>query len=217
MYLTDTPDTRIMIARGRFGLHLWHLLAPRPGADSSFERMDWTAITGIIVAGVVGPGATGYLAIRRQKDQQQHERASDDLEDLRALLAESAKDLQHGEGLLAGVLGLLLTYGEKMATDQLTVAHIEDFKATGRVVLLNDARIAIRLDDSNPVADAHRVGAATLARAARAIALVGGIGGANLSETHAELTAAHADLAEARNRFAQAARAEVGTGVRSRS
>jgi hypothetical protein len=178
--------------------------------------VDWTAITGIIVAGVVGPGATGYLAIRRQEDQQQHERASEDLEDLRALLAESAKDLQRGEGLLTGVLGLLHTYGEKMVTDQLTVPHIEDFKAKGREVLLNDARIAIRLDDANPVADAHRTGAATLARAARAIAFVG-TSGANLSETRAELTAACADLAEARKRFAQAARAEVGTGVRFRS
>jgi hypothetical protein len=178
--------------------------------------VDWTAITGIIVAGVVGPGATGYLAIRRQEDQQQHERASEDLEDLRALLAESAKDLQRAEGLLGAVLGLLQTYGEKMVTDQLTVPHIDDFKATGREVLLNDARIAIRLDDANPVADAHRAGAVTLARAARAIAVVG-IGGANLGETEAELTAAFADLAEARKRFAEAARAEVGTGVRSRS
>jgi len=178
--------------------------------------VDWTAVTGIIVAGVVGPGATGYLAIRRQEDQQQHERACDDVEDLRALLAESAKDLQRAAGLLVGVLGLLQTYGEKMATDQLTVPHIDDFKATVREVTLNDARIAIRLDDANPVADAHRAGVATLNGAAMAIVFVG-TGGANLSETEANLTAAHADLVEARKRFAQAARAEVGTGVRSRS
>ncbi|HEX6665750.1 MAG TPA: hypothetical protein VF081_04065 [Solirubrobacterales bacterium] len=179
--------------------------------------MDWTAITGIIVAGVVGPGATGYLAIRRQEDQQQHERASKDLDDLRALLAESAKELQRAEGLLGGVLGMLAAYGERMTTDELTVPHIDEFKATGREVVLNDARIAIRLDDTNPVAEAHRDGAATLAHAAREIAVVGTGGGADLSETEAELTTALADLAEVNERFTQAARAEVGTGVRSRS
>ncbi|HET6999335.1 MAG TPA: hypothetical protein VFI03_12190 [Solirubrobacterales bacterium] len=175
--------------------------------------MDWTAITGIVVAGVVGPGVTGYLAIRRQEKQQEHERASDDLEDLRALLADAAKDLQRAEGLLGGILGLLLRHGEKIVTDQSSVSHIEDFKATGREVVLNDARIAVRLDDANPVADAHGDAVAALERAARAIGLVGGVGGASLSETNAELTAARDALADARTRFACAARAEVGTAV----
>jgi hypothetical protein len=178
--------------------------------------VDWTAITGIIVAGVVGPAATGYLAIRRQADQQRHERASDDLEDLRALLAESAKDLQRAEGLLGGVLGMLAAYGERMATEELTVPHLDDFHATRREVLLNDARIAIRLDDENPIADAHREGAETLARASSAIQLVG-VGAATMSKTDTDLNAALTDLAEAHKRFTQAARAEVGTNVLSHS
>jgi hypothetical protein len=177
------------------------------------QPVDWTAITGIIVAGAVAPAVTGFVALCVQGKQQGHERLRDDVADLRALLADAAKDLRRAEGQLGGTLSLLLTYGEKIVTE--ASEHIEQSRATGRDVLMNDARIAIRLDDANPVAVAHRDAVAAVERAAGAIGRVGGLGGDSLVDTNAELTAARNGLTDARARFAEAARVEVGIVGRS--
>jgi hypothetical protein len=47
------------------------------------------------------------------------------------------------------------------------------------------------------------------------VARIGGLGGQGLKETHDELTAAAAGLADARARFTEAARVEVGIIGRS--
>lgn len=173
--------------------------------------MDWTAITGIVVAGVVGPGVSGLLAIKRQDSQQGHERERDDLADLRVLLADSAKDVQQAQGLTEALLGLLLEFGEKMTAEAGPAETIERFKATAREVVLNDARIAIRLDD-DPAAEAHRAAALGLQRAANAVGRIGGLGGASNKETYQELNAAQGEIRASCSRFKDAARAKVGSG-----
>jgi hypothetical protein len=168
-----------------------------------------TAIVGIIVAGVAGPAVTAVLANWRQVNQQRHERAREDLADLRALLADAAKDLRWAEGLISGTLSLLLTWGEQINVR--ASSHINKSSEAGRTVMFNDARIAIRLDDTDPIAEAHRDAARAVEKAAGALGRVGGLGGANLSDTNNELNAAQTDLAAARAWFAEAARREVGS------
>lgn len=166
------------------------------------------AIVGILVAGVVGPAVAARFSLRQQEGQQSHERSRDDLADLRILLAEAAKDLRMSEGLLAGTLALLMTWGEQLNVE--ASGHLEKAAGVGRTVMLNDARIAIRLDEASAIAVAHRDAAAALNRAFDAVALVGGSGGADAKTTYDGLTAAQTDLTDARARFTAAARNEVG-------
>lgn len=114
---------------------------------------DWTAITGIVVSGVVGPAAGALFAVRHQTRAQRHERELMDLEELRALLVRAAVDLREALGvwlaLATHVQGNEGYYGD--GSQEL----YEELRALARKANLHTEEIEIRLGARHPVTVAH--------------------------------------------------------------
>ena len=173
-------------------------------------------LAGIVVAGVVGPAVTGWLAIRRQVDQQDHERSRDDLADLRTLLAEAGKELQQAEGMTSAMKVYLLEHGRQVNDIAPSKEAVERFKEAAREVVYNDAQISIRLDDDDPVAKAHHDARLSIEQTANALLAVGRLEGTEPRWAHEEMTAGQERLRAARSEFSRAARAKVGTALPTR-
>src|SRR4051812_13811651 len=100
---------------------------------------DWTAITGIVVSGVVGPATAAGFALRHQARSQGHERELVDVAELRALLSEASVDLREAEGVRGAAASALLTHGQwvrERAPDVLRLVQ-----ESGRKVSLQSERI----------------------------------------------------------------------------
>jgi hypothetical protein len=115
---------------------------------------DWTAITGIVVSGVVGPATAAWLALWHQGRSHQHDCEMADVAELRRLLSEASADLREAEGMRGAAASALMTHGEwvrERAPDVLRVVQ-----ESGRKVTLQSEQIGLLVGDDHPVAVAHR-------------------------------------------------------------
>ena len=115
---------------------------------------DWTAITGIVVSGVVGPATAAGFALLHQARGQEHERDMADRTELRALLSEASADLREAEGLRGAAGSAILTHGHTVRANAQDV--IERVRESGRKVTLRSEQIALLVGHDRPVAVAHR-------------------------------------------------------------
>jgi len=115
---------------------------------------DWTAITGIVVSGVVGPTTAAILARMNLVRGQRHDREMTDLRELRSLLSEAGADLREAEGLRAVAASALMTHGRSVRERAPEV--LESLQAGGRRATLQGERISLLLGRDHPVACAHR-------------------------------------------------------------
>ena len=115
---------------------------------------DWTAITGIVVSGVVGPATAAGFALWHQARSQHHEREMADVAELRGLLSEASADLREAEGVRGAAASALLTHGawvRERAPDVLKLVQ-----ESGRKVTLQSEQIGLLVGQDHPVAVAHR-------------------------------------------------------------
>jgi hypothetical protein len=115
---------------------------------------DWTAITGIVVSGVVGPSIAATYAFLNQGRAQRHTRELADVAELRKLLTEASADLREAEGLRGVAGSAILTHGEFVAERAPDAAQL--IRASAQKVMLQSARIALLLGEDHPVTVAHR-------------------------------------------------------------
>jgi hypothetical protein len=115
---------------------------------------DWTAITGIAVSGVVGPGIAATLALWLQGRIQRHDREMADLGELRWLLSQASADLRDAEGLRAAAGSAIMNHGESVHARAPDVVKM--IQEGGRKVTLQSERIGLLVGEDHAVAAAHR-------------------------------------------------------------
>jgi hypothetical protein len=115
---------------------------------------DWTAITGIVVSGVVGPSVGAGFAIWRQKSDHAHERERDDLADARALLDDASQELRRVSGLADALTKVFLPLGP--AFESRGSATIAEFKDGCRNQALTNERLVLRFGADSAMVDAHQ-------------------------------------------------------------
>jgi hypothetical protein len=114
---------------------------------------DWTAITGIVVAGVVGPAVAGGIALWQQGRGQSHERELLDLAELRGIIDQAGVNLREALGFRGRVASDFITHGKWIV--ERAPETLEAYREAVRLVDLDQTRIAIRLGKDHPVTVAH--------------------------------------------------------------
>lgn len=110
----------------------------------SAQQVFWTSVTGIVVAGVVGPSATAWATRRASRSQFVRDREAARRDDLRALFDEAAKVLG------VGPIRLRQTWEQNRdeATAKLVRAWPEEVYVVGQ-------RLRLRLGAGSPVVAAY--------------------------------------------------------------
>lgn len=112
---------------------------------------DWTAITGIVVSGVLGPGLGALYAAHRSKREHQRARAMADRAELRILLDEAEQAMLVGERVAS-------TTPMVIATRQLHTApaQLEELHEALREIDRQGGRLTLRLEKGDPATAAYR-------------------------------------------------------------
>jgi hypothetical protein len=170
---------------------------------------DWTAITGIVVSGVVGPATGGFIAWHLAGRAQRHERELADLETARIVLDEAATHLRTALGYGGQLRGLYLTHGEFLG--ERAAPQLDQVYATFRAVELDRQRIELRFGADSPVTQAFKDTVDALLEAGSAAHTAAG----DTRATWAKLKDTLAAAERAAPRFLQAAHAAVGARLES--
>jgi hypothetical protein len=115
---------------------------------------DWTAITGIVVSGVVGPSVVAFWAWRIQASRSSHEIALADRAAARVLVDRAAEAVQEACGHAGAVRGAAITWGNKLGVDG-GGEQLEAFKVASRAVDLLEPRVAIMFGRDSDVSKTY--------------------------------------------------------------
>lgn len=132
---------------------------------------DWTAITGIIVAGAVGPGVGGYIAYRLMGREHAFARDLDDRKELRQTLDEATQAMLVVTRRLGIIRAAFITHGWKVRRDAREAW--EQFQAAGQEVDRMAGRLDMRLGKASPIALSYHAAVEATIAASRAIGLAG--------------------------------------------
>lgn len=163
---------------------------------------DPTALTAIVVSGVVGPGLGAWWTRNRQRDAQEQALA----QELRDVLDEAAHAL--GETKRAFERLYVLQGKDCARTDPAVIAEFQSWRSTLGAVRYAEDRIAIRLGLEHPVHTAFV--ACKLNLEARRSFAWSYERGETMSVALAEQDAAHAAYPAARRAYIEACKALVG-------
>lgn len=161
---------------------------------------DWTAITGIVVSGVVGPSLGATYAARRLNREHASSRVLGDLAELRSLLDDAEQAVRRATRWAASMQGLFMTHGRwlrERANEQYEV-----LRESAREVDRQAGRITLRRGTEDPMTCAYDRAFQGLTTVVDAIGLAGDLGDdADLKETHSRIregidqaSTAHADF-----------------------
>lgn len=172
--------------------------------------MDWTAITGIVVSGVLGPGIGSWYALRRVDREHESSRVLADRTDARTLLDEVAANLGR-VGRNRGGLGVgFLWHGDK-----LTERAPEILKEVAEGLELADgdtARLTYRFGPDSDIARAHKDAMSAALRASNAVFLAcNGPEPSTIKDARTALTETEPLFEDAHRRFVVAAHDLVST------
>lgn len=104
---------------------------------------DWTAITGIVVSGLLGPAAAAWLAERRARREHEYARILSDRVELRQFLGEAEQALRLAERIASAIPWLLLTHGHWLP--ERADSHIKKFNEAMRELDLHSSQLALRI------------------------------------------------------------------------
>jgi hypothetical protein len=124
--------------------------------------MDAVAVTGIVVAGVLGPSVAAAWAVVHQRHQQEHERQLGDLVELRRVLDEVTRVADDAVNLArdASSTGAVVArFGQATAPPILTAhrAATQSYFAKVSEAMGSYGRLAVRLGGDHAVAQAYAV------------------------------------------------------------
>jgi hypothetical protein len=169
---------------------------------------DWTAITGIIVSGVVGPAVGGVIAVRRMASEHRYARILGDRSEARSVLDEAAQRLQFAIRVHSGFPSLFLQHGAFLA--ERAPETMEAFHAAARAVDPDYVRLVIRFGAHHNIVKAHREAWDALVASSNVIATAAiDPHRADLREVDSAIRTNATAASDAYDRFAEAA-FEVG-------
>ncbi len=167
---------------------------------------DWTAITGIVVSGVVGPAAAAWLAMRRSEREHQYARVLSDRAELRHLLDEAEQAMRAAERV-AVLVPMMLRRWTRPASR--ASPQIDELRELLREVDRHVGRLSLRLGRENPVATLYREAFEALLKVDDTLSLVSGNivysdddmkrGQAESRDRYKDATVAHAGFLAAAN------------------
>lgn len=135
---------------------------------------DWTAITGIVVSGVVGPAGAAYFASRYQQRAFYRERAASDRVELRKLLDDAAVALHHAHYALSGANQSVMRHGQWVGErDNDAIVAVRE---AGRTLDKLRERFHIRLGRHEEVVKAFAAADEHMLEFFRALTLLGDLG-----------------------------------------
>ena len=112
---------------------------------------DWTAITGIVVSGAVGPSVIAYWTARQQRQREVHEVTLADRAAARTLLDDTVAAVREAEGLAWAVHSATISWGHKLGGEG-GVEQVTSFRAAARRVDLMNPRVHVMFGQGEPVA-----------------------------------------------------------------
>jgi hypothetical protein len=170
---------------------------------------DWTAITGIVVSGVAGPGIVAYFAERRLGREQRHKLQQIDRGELRSLLDTAAQDLRLAQSKRAAVQSAVRQHGSQFGNRG--TPGLDELETVGRRIDVTDERVAILLGPDSDGAAAHHEALEALSSTYQSAAVVAAMGvNADLERGWNEIKDAHDAFEDARSRFVAAAHRAAG-------
>jgi hypothetical protein len=190
----------------------------RAAGDHQAHSADWTAITGIVVSGLVGPatlaGLGAWWADRRSVREHEYARVLTDRAELRQLLDEAGQAMRWGERLGSVVPGLFMTYGPRIA--EMAETHMTKFHSAMRDIDRQGVRLALRLGSNHPVASTYREAFDSLVTIVDAVDIAGVEGGPNRQQTDADMRDGYANAKAADERFLSFAKELVASQLAPR-
>jgi hypothetical protein len=138
---------------------------------------DWTAITGIVVSGVVGPSVVAYWSAKRQASEAANAVALGDRSAARLLLDEAARAVREASGVGGALKSAALTWGAKLGIEG-GKDEMQAFRKAGQVVDLLGPRVEIMFGRGQPVSAAFAECVEAVNRVARGANLMSGSSGA---------------------------------------
>jgi hypothetical protein len=171
---------------------------------------DWTAITGIVVSGVAGPGIAAFFAERRLSREQRNTRRQADRGELRALLDQAAQDLREADRNRGAVHAAFMRLGVRIGESQATIDALGDI---GRRIDVTDERIALFLGPDSEAAKAHRAALGALVEVHRVAQAAAALKQDNseIDKDWKTVKAGAKKYHAARQRFVEAAHGAAGT------
>jgi hypothetical protein len=173
---------------------------------------DWTAITGIIVSGAVGPSLGALWALAHQRRQLDQDLVLRDTAELRELLDDAAQKLERARKATGAIVGELASqaagYGHVSEETVGTFSDAaEDAAAAGE-------RLRIRLTRAHVVTVTHeRAMQALRDGGAEVVVLVAAPPLANLEEVEKAFRASYKTVVEAQHEFQDEAYRLIGSRV----
>jgi hypothetical protein len=176
---------------------------------------DWTAITGIVESGLLGPGAGALFASHRTAREHEYARVLGDRSELRALLDDAEQALRRAKRLSGTMTGQFLTHGAW--TRERAGQQVERFHEAGRDVDLQSGRLALRLGTDHPAAIAYQEAFESVLRVSDALGKAGELREhADVREAWDDIQAGNAGVDAAHDRFLAAGKALVSSQLEPR-
>ena len=171
---------------------------------------DWTAITGIVVSGVLGPAVVGWLADRRGRREHEYALVLSDRVELRQFLGEAEHALRFAERVASAFPGLLLTHGHWLPDRADT--HIKTFYEAMREVDLRSSQLALRIGAAHEATLQYRQAFDSLARLTAAVQLLDPQrdDAESLRQANSDIRDGHAAAVAAHSRFLSSANSAWG-------
>jgi hypothetical protein len=167
---------------------------------------DWTAITGIVVSGAIGPALGALYASRRLEREHDFGRVAADRAEARELLDAAAQSLQRAGRLQGALDSLFVWHGTHLA--ERATEHVEGLREAVRAADIDSGRLELRLGTQSDVVTAHRDAVEALTNTVGAVFRDRDLGDqAHLGETRDSLQSCRAAFVSADRRFMDAAHA----------
>ena len=173
---------------------------------------DWTAITGIVVSGVVGPTVIAFWAWRRQASESKHQIALADRAAGRVLLDEAARDIREVVGTGGSLRSAVITWGTKLGREG-GKDEWDAFRLAARKVDLLGPRVTVMFGPESDVMEAFAACLDQINRVARAANMIPQMEAAGVGEARESFDDVEQGLEEpnaAHGRFLQAGHHAVG-------
>ena len=172
---------------------------------------DWTAITGIVVSGVVGPSLGAWWAVRRLDREHRYASVLADRAEARTVLDEAARDISRAGRYRDVLEPHFTTYGASIREGAGEL--LETFHDAARNADAHNARLALRFGAGTPIAVGYNKALRAIIDASDAMGLAADLGdradlratwdklkasGESFRAAHAEFMAAAHDAAQVR-------------------
>lgn len=191
------------------------LFSVRPGGNAALDMADTTliAVAGIAataLTGIASPSLTQWLSHRRDEAQRTHERAQDDIAELRSLVDETAQNVARALELYREVRSWLIQLGPHF--DERATGSTQAFRSLGLQVDVDTTRLSIRLGRDHPLCIAHRRVAQAIVDVVQHVGIAVSMGDhADVLDAWNEVKKAGEDMYDAHDRFTEEAVAIVGS------